>query len=154
MSLVNRCGSPPAADIYTANLTQATYLRLLDLARLCVNAGHVAIIDATCLKHWQRDLFHREAATQGVPFLIVSVTAPETTLRTRIAARLAAGNDASEANQAVLTRQLAQIESLTDEESSVALTINTTHTDATHSALAALPALRARLAAPEFQTVR
>jgi uncharacterized protein len=142
-----RSSSSTGAGIYTADLTQATYHRLLDLARLCVRAGHAAIIDATCLKHWQRDLFHREAAIHGIPFVIVNVTAPEATLRTRIAARLATGSDASEAGPSVLTHQLAQCEALTDDESTNALHIDTSHTDTARCVEAILPALRARLAA-------
>ena len=138
--------SPPAAGIYSANLTEATYHRLLDLARLCLVAGHVAVIDATCLKRWQRDLFRREATARGIPFVIVQTTAPEAILRARIAARLAAHDNVSEADQAVLTHQLAQVEALTQEELTLTLPIDTAGGDAVSCAMAALPRVRARLA--------
>jgi uncharacterized protein len=124
-----RSSSKLASDLYTADQTRATYHRLLDLARLSVNAGYPVIIDATFLKHWQRDLFRREASAHGVPFVIVDVTAPEVLLRERIAARLATGCDPSEADPAVLTYQMAQNETLTDEELSKTLRVDTAHAD-------------------------
>ena len=140
-----RSGSTPASGLYTADLTQTTYHRLLDLARIGVNAGYAVIVDATFLKRWQRDLFRREAATRGVPFVIVDVAAPEATLRARIAARLAAGGDASEAGPAVLTYQLAQREALSAAEASAALHIDTAHADVETIQREAGAALRTRL---------
>lgn len=136
-----RSGSTPGCGIYAGDLTLATYNRLLDLARRIAHAGYTVIVDATFLKFWQRDLFRRQAQNRGVPFAIVDVTAPEAMLRTRIAARLDAGADASEADQAVLTHQIAQREALTGDESSAALNIDTTRADVTaivHEAVAAL----------------
>ena len=141
--------APPAPDagIYAAELTLATYQRLLDLARGVINAGYAAVVDATFLKGWQRELFRRYANAKGIPFVIIDVTAPEAVLRARIAARLAAGNDASEADQAVLTQQLAHNDALTAEESSAVLRFDTARTDAEATLMATCAALRARLAA-------
>ena len=122
-------GAPLAAGIYSNDVTRATYNRLLDLARSAAHAGYPALVDATFLKRWQRDLFRREANAQRIPYIIVDVTAPEAVLRERIAARLAAGSDASEANQGVLTHQLAQNEALTGYELSVALQFDTSCAD-------------------------
>ena len=81
-------------------------------------------------------------------FVIVDVTAPETMLRARIAARLATCGDPSEADQAVLTHQLAQNEALTTEESSTALHIDTARSDVEATLREACEVLCARLAAP------
>jgi aminoglycoside phosphotransferase family enzyme/predicted kinase len=118
-------GSSLASGLYSTELTEATYHRLLDLARLGTNAGYPVIVDATFLKRWQRDVFRREANARGMPFVIVDVTAPEATLRERIAARLAAGGDPSEADLSVLTHQLAQNETLAAEELSAVLRVDT-----------------------------
>jgi aminoglycoside phosphotransferase family enzyme/predicted kinase len=143
---VAHSGSALASGIYTTDITLATYNRLLDLARIAASAGHAVVVDATFLKHWQRDLFHREAHAHGIPILIVNVTAPDTTLRARVAARLAAGGDASEANQAVLTRQLAQKDAPNGEESSTVLHIDTTCADVNAVVRDACVAVNARLA--------
>jgi aminoglycoside phosphotransferase family enzyme/predicted kinase len=143
-----RSGSKLASDLYSAELTEATYHRLLDLARLSANAGYPVIVDATFLKCWQRDLFRREADARGMPFVIVNVTAPEATLRERVAARLAAGGDASEADPSVLTHQLAQNDALTAGELSAVLRIDTGRASVETIQREASVALRARLAAP------
>jgi len=109
-------GSPLAAGIYAAGHTAATYHRLLELTRGATRAGYTVIVDATLLKHWQRDLFRQEAAAQNLPLLIVDLRSPEAVLRERIAARGAAGTDASEADTNVLTRQIESQEALTDAE--------------------------------------
>ncbi len=51
-----------------------------------------------------------------MPFAILDFTAPEGTLRARIAARRTAATDASEADLAVLAHQQATQEPLADEE--------------------------------------
>ncbi len=142
-----RSASSLASGLYSTELTETTYHRLLDLTRLSTNAGYPVIVDATFLKRWQRDVFRREADARGMSFVIVDVTAPEATLRARIAARLAAGGDASEADPAVLTHQLAQNEALTAEESSAVLHIDTGRAGVETSQREAGMALRSRLAA-------
>ena len=147
LTALARSGAALASGIYAAESTFATYTRLLDLARRVTNAGYAAVVDATFLKRWQRDLFRRQADAQNIPFVIVDVTAPEAVLRARIATRLAAGSDASEANQAVLTRQLAQSETLTGDESSAVLRFDTSRADVEATVQDACAALHARLAA-------
>lgn len=142
-----RSGAALASDIYAKERTLATYQRLLDLARGVANAGYAAIVDATFLQRSQRELFRRQAKAQRIPFVIVDVTAPEALLRARIHARLAAGADASEADQAVLTHQLARREALGSDESSAVLSVDTSDTQAQATLLAACEALRERLAA-------
>ena len=48
--------------IYAPDATEATYRRVCALAGGVVAAGHVAIVDATFLKRWQRDLFRQLAS--------------------------------------------------------------------------------------------
>ncbi len=136
------------AGLYTVDLTGATYHRLLDLTRMGVNAGYPVIVDATFLKRWQRDLFRREAGSRNVPFIIIDVVAPEAVLHSRIAARLAQGGDASEANAAVLRQQRAQAEALTAEESSRVVCIDSASADVRTTRQQANQALRTLLGTP------
>jgi hypothetical protein len=115
-----RPGSGIAEGLYGPDATESTYRRLLDLARIIVEAGHSVIVDATFLQHRQRDMFRALAARAGIPFLIVDFNASEGLLRERILARSDRGDDASDADLAVLEHQLRTHEPLqTDELESV-----------------------------------
>lgn len=151
LAALERSRSPLAAGIYTPDLTFATYDRLLDLARSGANAGYRMVVDATFLMRWQRDLFRHQAHAHGVPLVIVDVVAPEPVLRARIDARLAAGTDASEADQAVLTRQFEQSDALGADELADTLRIDTAYSDWQSTAREACAALCSRLAASVVQ---
>ncbi len=116
----DRSGSGITEGLYRPEATESTYGRLLDLARIVVEAGHGVIVDATFLERRQRDRFRALAARAGVPFLIVDFTASEKILRSRILARSERGADASDADLAVLEHQLGTHEPLqADENESV-----------------------------------
>jgi hypothetical protein len=133
--------SAPGDGLYAPAATRATYHRLRDLARAVVASGHIALVDATCLKRWQRDLFRDLAAELGVPFVIVDLVAPEALLRQRIDARRAARTDPSDADAAVLALQRAGAEPLGADEAKHALTVDAAALDA-----AAMTALCLRVA--------
>jgi aminoglycoside phosphotransferase family enzyme/predicted kinase len=105
--LLARTHSRSAIDsgLYTSADTRRTYEHMYELARQIAAAGYVAIVDAASLKRWQRDMFRDLASELGVPFAIVVVTANDVTLRQRVAARAAAGHDASDADADVLDHQ-------------------------------------------------
>src|SRR5208282_2739027 len=44
--------------LYTPAATQATYRRLAALSREVIEAGWIALVDATFLRRWQRELFY------------------------------------------------------------------------------------------------
>lgn len=140
-----RSDSDTGSGIYTENATVTTYNHLLDLARLIARAGYAAIVDATFLKRWQRDLFRREALALGCPFLIIDAIAPERVLRMRIAGRLARGSDVSEASQEVLTQQIAQNEAFTAQELCDVVAVDTAGNDAPAAGREACMALSQRL---------
>ena len=102
--------------LYTDAATRATYDRALALALAVADAGHLAIVDGTFLRRWQRDRARASAAAAGLPYAVVDFSAPETTLRARIAARAHAEADASEADLAVLAHQQATAEPLAEDE--------------------------------------
>lgn len=113
--------APDAASggaIYGPDATTCTYGRLEDLARAALADGWPVIVDAAFLKREERDRFRRLAADCDVPFAILACEAPADELRRRLHART---GDASEADVAVLERQLAWAEPLTDAERHVAV---------------------------------
>jgi len=104
------------SGLYTAKATQLTYNHLAQLAGGLLNVGFTVIIDAACLKAWQRKLFEDVAAQRGVSWAILDCTAPDSVLRQRIGGRQAAGTDASEADLAVLDHQIRTREPFTEAE--------------------------------------
>ncbi len=111
------------AGIYAAGMSERTYERLAGQARAIVEGGFIAIVDAAFLKHEQRLRFADLAAALNVPFVILSCEAPETVLRARIGQRLAKGQDASDADLAVLAGQLRDREPLGREELGMSIVI-------------------------------
>ena len=110
------------AGLYAPEATRWTYLRALALARVSALAGYVTVVDAAFLKRWQRRLFRELATELGVPFVIISFVANESTLRERIKRRLANASDASDADVAVLEHQLRTQELLAADESAETVT--------------------------------
>lgn len=110
--------------IYDAQTTEATYARLRKLAQVALEAGWPVIVDATFLQPDDRARFHALAQQLSLPFHILHCEAPEAVLRARIAARRAQGHDASEADLAVLTAQLAQAQPLLDSECAHTLVVD------------------------------
>ena len=128
-------------DLYAPEATQRTYAYLAQQVARVVEAGFTVIVDATFLKRAQRDAFQRLAAQLGVPFTILEFRATAETLRCRVAQRSAQGDDASEADLAVLHGQLAAREPLTAAEQVYAFTIDTDAPQAPQRLLEAVRAL-------------
>jgi aminoglycoside phosphotransferase family enzyme/adenylate kinase family enzyme len=120
-------GLPPLArtesdiggDIYTAEITRQTYGRLLEAAERILNAGFIALADATFLKQRQRRPFAQLADRLGVKFIILDMQTPEQVMRERVRSRAEQGGDPSEADERVLDLQLKSAEPLTDKEAEV-----------------------------------
>jgi predicted kinase len=116
LEMLERDRSGVEQGLYASGATEATYARLASAARAIAGAGFVAVVDAASLRRSQRDLFRRLAAALCVPFVIVDFVASEKTLRRRVASRVAANADASDADVAVLEHQLSAQESLGADE--------------------------------------
>jgi aminoglycoside phosphotransferase family enzyme/predicted kinase len=101
-----------AATLYADAATREVYRKALDIARIALVAGFPAIVDGAFLARWQRDLATGLAAELRVPFSIASFDCPASVLRERVAARAQGGNDASDANLAVLEAQMRSAEPL------------------------------------------
>lgn len=103
-------------DIYTREVTTKTYQRLATCAGILLDAGFMVCIDGTFLERSQRDLLRLQAEARGLPVLLVSFEADESTLRRRISKR-ALRNDRDESmSLAVLAAQQDAFEDFTDEE--------------------------------------
>jgi len=100
-----RTASAVGGGIYGSEATRRTYARLADLARVVLDAGWPAIVDATFLRDTERAAFRSLGRELSVPVIIVSCTAPDAELRRRILAREQTRTDASEADLAVLAHQ-------------------------------------------------
>ncbi len=92
--------------LYTPDASARTYQRLLELADRLLVAGHPVLVDATFQKRVHRQPFRELAARRGVPFILLDCVAEPAVLRERVAARRLRGDDAAEADVAVLERQL------------------------------------------------
>jgi predicted kinase len=108
--------------IYDAETTRRTYARLEALAAAALRSGWPVIVDATFLHAEERAAFRRLAQALRVPFRILCCEAPRAALHTRLAQRARHADDASEADAAVLERQLRAIEPLDAAERVVSIT--------------------------------
>lgn len=108
--------SPADGRLYTTEFTQRTYQRLAELAGSLLQTGWSVIVDAACLQRAERDTFRAVARQQGAAFHLLHLECDPATLRTRVAQRSAHGQDASEADVAVLNAQLARPHGLDADE--------------------------------------
>ena len=102
--------------LYDESCTRRVYDRLATLAGMVLDAGRTVVIDATCIKRWQRDRLAAVALARGVPLIWVVFDLPTEAVLARLATRQAAGGDPSDASVAVVRRQLAASEPLANEE--------------------------------------
>ena len=120
LDAIDRSGSGIGQHLYAADATRRTYAHLAQLTGDILDAGWPVIVDATFIARWQRDLLRETAKAHGVAFHILDLQAPVATLRERIVKRAHTGNDASEADLAVLQHQLESEEPLdTDEQGDI-----------------------------------
>ena len=117
-------GSAFGQGLYTPAASARTYERLYDLTDGLLAAGHPVLVDATFMKRAHRQPFRELARRYGVPFILLDCVADPDTLRERVAARRARGDDAAEADVEVLERQLRYDEPPTADENPL-----TTHGD-------------------------
>lgn len=104
LEVTSRAGAHGA--MYAPSARDAVYARLATLARRLLGWGRSVVVDASFLDREHRDAFAALAADARAGFVVVDVRAPHDVLRARVAARTAAGADASDADLAVLEGQL------------------------------------------------
>ena len=111
-----RTASALARGAYDARFTRRVYAHVAGLASRAARAGFRVVIDGAFLKRWQRNVAAAAARDAGVPFVVLALDAPVPVLRERILRRLAMGQDASEATEAVLDHQISAYDPLEPDE--------------------------------------
>ncbi len=104
------------AGIYSQDASAATYQRLHQLAEAALRAGFPVVIDATYLKHAQRQTAWDVALETGAPFLILDCQAPETVIASWLKQRQNAAQDPSDATLEVIQAQQLSREPLDAQE--------------------------------------
>ncbi len=110
-----------AQRLYSQAMNMRTYARLQSLARGVLRAGLNVIVDAAALRRHERDEVRALATHEGARFTLIECTAPEAVLRERIARRMAANHDASDATLEVLDFQLKIREPVAADEAALLL---------------------------------
>jgi hypothetical protein len=100
-----RSGQVPGG-IYGSGANTATYGRLHDVAAAVLQAGWPVILDAAFLRREERLQMRALAERLEVPFTVLDCHAPIELLAERVKARSQRGGDPSEADEAVLQRQV------------------------------------------------
>jgi len=98
-------GEMAVEDLYSETMTNRVYRRLAERAAALLEAGQTVVIDATCLRRAHRQVFTELAAAKQVPLVWLACELSLEEAERRIAARQAAGDDASDASAAVARRQ-------------------------------------------------
>ncbi len=99
-----KAGGAQTAVSYAPAARRAIYDQMLDRARTVLAAGHSVILDATFLDDIPRTAAQGLARHLNLPFAGLWLTAPDAVLVARVTARR---HDASDADEAVVRRQLA-----------------------------------------------
>lgn len=121
---LERTGSAPGAGAYTSEMSRRTYTRLRGLAESVLEAGFVPVVDATFLDRVQRRRFAELAQQCNAGFAILAMDTTPAQLRARLVRRQeSARHEASEADLAVLERQLQQCEPLDAHERKQAISV-------------------------------
>ncbi len=112
-----------AEDLYSKQMTEATYRALGTLAQTALEARFSVVLDATFLEQRWRDEAAYLARQTGALFRIINVNASEQTLHQRIRERQSSGMDPSDADVDVLEAQLAALNPLSEQEQAAAIDV-------------------------------
>ncbi|MGB3401352.1 MAG: AAA family ATPase [Microcoleaceae cyanobacterium] len=110
-------------ELYTSEMTQKTYHRLLELGILLVKAGFWVILDGKYDRINLRKTVIKSCQSQNLPLYILECFAPVEILRSRLQHRQ---GDITDATVDLLASQQESAEAITSEEQSYLTTIDTT----------------------------
>lgn len=96
--------------LYGEEMTRRVYHRLADLADGLLRAGMSVVVDAACLRRWQRSLLDETARAVGSPLVWLECDVALEDSITRVSARQALGGDASDASADIVRAQAASRE--------------------------------------------
>lgn len=120
---LDKSDSPKDAGIYTAELTSLTYQRLQDLSDTLLQAGYSVIVDATFLKQAQRKPFIELGHRHRARLQIAACEVEDAIARHRLENRKQQGQDAAEADYAIMQAQKASTEDFDSSERLLVTTI-------------------------------
>ena len=111
-------------SIYTPAATLATFQAMIALAEQLLMTDYPVILDSCALKLSEREAFRQTAQQRQLPsFTIYCQSSPETLFR-RIQQRQMTEQDPSEANQALMSKQLSWLEIPSTNETSNLMNLN------------------------------
>ncbi|WP_017655493.1 AAA family ATPase [Fortiea contorta] len=110
-------------EVYTPEMTEKTYARLLALGTILASQGFSVILDAKYDKQQLRQEAISQAEKLQIPLKIVNCTAPVEVLQARLVNRT---GDIADATADLLASQLQQAEPFTDAETAYVKIIDTT----------------------------
>lgn len=110
-------------DLYTPEMTQKTYARLLALGTILANQGFSVILDAKYDRQQLRQDAIAQAEKYQIPLKIIHCTAPLEVLQARLVNRT---GDIADATADLLASQLQQTEPFTDAEKQRVKILDTT----------------------------
>lgn len=113
-------------SLYTPEATRRTFDRLHEQAAAALRAGWPVVVDAAFLRRGERDRFQALARSLGLPFGVLYCHCDPALMRSRIQARQARGDDASEATPEVLQSQLKGPSGPEADEQAWVLSVDTT----------------------------
>ncbi|NTW09867.1 MAG: AAA family ATPase [Chlorobiaceae bacterium] len=125
MAPLERSSAEDKASLYSQSSSEVTYRKLLDIAGIALKEGIPVIVDATFLQKEKRSMFRNLAAQMQCPFRIIRCHAHEIELAERVEKRIEEKRDASEADKAVLRKQLESDSGLSEEEKTMTTEIDT-----------------------------
>ncbi len=105
-----------AESLYDPATTAKVYDRLAALSHTLLAAGTSVVVDAAANLRGQRDTIAAVASAAGVPLVWLDFDLPAEAVLARVAARQAAGTDASDATADVVRAQIAAREPITAAE--------------------------------------
>ncbi len=117
--------TPLPAAVYAPESIDAHYDKLLSITDKLLQNGYPTIVDASFLKYDHRSRFIQLARTHAVPVAILDFQAGPSRLEQRVRARLALAESRSDADVTVLRQQFASAQPLSDEESALAVAVDT-----------------------------
>ena len=109
-------------SIYTPEMTQKTYVRLLELGIMLAKEGYKVILDAKYDRLALRQPVISQCEANNIPLKIIYCTAPESILRDRLNKRQ---NDISDAKADLIESQQAESEDFTTAERAYVTTMDT-----------------------------
>ena len=113
-----------SGDLYRQEVSEHLFAVVLpQIAQAALTGGLSLLLDATFLQRRERQRFHGLAVRLGVRFVLLDCRCPLELAERRILQRQAIGADPSDADFAVLQRQLASREPLAQEERASVLAI-------------------------------